>query len=108
METVSCNTEGTVDDAGATELAMLKFMHYCGVDYEKIRKAHFLEPMLRFPFDSARKRMSTVIQVADGERTEHGYNKRIHLKGASEIVLATCTHYLNAAGEKKPLDDIVN
>ena len=27
--------------------------------------------------------------------TEYGYDKRIHLKGASEIVLGACSHYLN-------------
>jgi len=46
--------------------------------------------MLRFPFDSARKRMSTVLEFeADDtqEKFEHGYPKRIHTKGASEIVL---------------------
>jgi len=54
--------------------------------------------MLRFPFDSARKRMSTVLEFDaenDDEKFEFGYAKRIHTKGASEIVLATCTHYLN-------------
>lgn len=105
IETVSCNTEGNAKEAGATELAMLRFLDFCGVDFEKVRKNHFLEPMFRFPFDSARKRMSTVIQVADDERTEHGYNKRIHVKGASEIILTVCTHYLNEAGEKKPMDE---
>jgi len=65
--------------------------------------------MLRFPFDSARKRMSTVLEFdADGddqEHFEHGYPKRIHTKGASEIVLQTCTHYLNDQGKKTVLDD---
>jgi len=59
--------------------------------------------MLRFPFDSARKRMSTVLEFeADDnqEKFEHGYPKRIHTKGASEIVLGTCTHYLDEQGNK--------
>ena len=56
--------------------------------------------MLRFQFDSARKRMSTVLELEDGEETEHGYGKRIHVKGASEIVLGTCTHYLDSNGNK--------
>ena len=30
------------------------------------------------------------------EKTEHGYNKRIHVKGASEIVLSTCKFYLDS------------
>jgi len=61
--------------------------------------------MLRFPFDSARKRMSTVLELEDNEPTEFGYPKRIHIKGASEIVLAVCTHYLDENGAKKLIDD---
>jgi len=50
--------------------------------------------------------MSTVLEV-DGEKTDHGYAKRLHVKGASEIVLATCSHYLNADGVKCVLEDTV-
>ena len=41
--------------------------------------------------------MSTIIDGANG--------KRIHVKGASEIVLESCTHYLDANGQKQPIDD---
>ena len=41
--------------------------------------------------------MSTVV--------EQSGQKRVHIKGASEIVLDTCTHYLDATGQKKPIDD---
>ena len=58
-------------------------------------------------FDSARKRMSTFINV-DDEKMEHGYNKRIHVKGASEYVLKSCSHYLNENGDKVVLDDTIN
>jgi Ca2+-transporting ATPase len=96
---------GTHISAGATELAMLKFIQRCGVDYVKLRSTHIdPETKLRFPFDSARKRMSTVIDTGS-ENTDHGYAKRIHTKGASEIILGTCTHYLNESGTKVPLDD---
>lgn len=46
--------------------------------------------------------MSTVIEC---EGTEFGYPKRLHVKGASEIVLATCSHYLDAGGSKVELSD---
>lgn len=51
--------------------------------------------------------MSTIIECdgVDGEATEHGYGKRLHVKGASEIVLSTCTHYLDSAGNKQELSD---
>jgi magnesium-transporting ATPase (P-type) len=75
---------------------MLKFSYRCGYDYVKLRKD--LPQVHRFLFDSARKRMSTIVQLTNG-------TKRIHIKGASEIVLDTCTHYLDASGQKKPIDD---
>lgn len=63
--------------------------------------------MMRFMFDSARKRMSTIIDLEDDEaaKTEHGYGKRLHIKGASEIILETCDSYLDYGGNKQPLDD---
>jgi len=104
-QAVSCNCVGTVDDAGATELAMLKFVKRCGIDYEDLRAKHlFKDTLLRFPFDSSRKRMSTVLEKI--EDNDKGYDKRLHVKGASEIVLATCTHYLDNDGTAQPLDDV--
>lgn len=41
--------------------------------------------------------MSTIITGPNG--------KRIHIKGASEIVLESCTYYLDANGQKQPIDD---
>ena len=47
--------------------------------------------------------MSTILQnVTDAE---YGYDRRIHMKGASEIVLESCKYYLNADGQKKELLD---
>jgi len=43
------------------------------------------------PFTSARKSMATVIQK---DSTYH-----CHVKGASEIILEQCTHYINSKGE---------
>ena len=38
-------------------------------------------------------------------QTEFGYDKRAHIKGASEIVLGSCSHYLTSDGEKVVLHD---
>ena len=81
-------------------MAMLKFITRCQVDFLSLRKKYLPDEMQRFPFDSARKRMSTVLELTLDEKTEHGYPKRIHCKGASEIVLSTCSHYLTADGNK--------
>lgn len=47
--------------------------------------------------------MATVLEhIKDNE---HGYDKRCHMKGASEIVLRSCTQYLDESGEVKELTD---
>jgi Ca2+ transporting ATPase len=104
-QAVSVNTAGTIQDAGATELAMLKFIKRCGVNFEAVREKYLGPQFMRFQFDSSRKRMSTVIDLTSDESSETGYGKRIHTKGASEIILGTCTHYINEQGEKVVLDD---
>jgi magnesium-transporting ATPase (P-type) len=73
---------------------MLKFISRCGVDYEDYRKRFLPKEYLRFQFDSARKRMSTVMELT--ENHENGFNKRLLTKGASEYVVDTCSHYLDA------------
>lgn len=98
-EAVSCNTSETIENSGATEKAMLKFITRCGFDFKYLRDQHIPKDLIRFQFDSGRKRMSTIITLGDDQ------TKRIHIKGASEIVLATCTHYLDAQGQKQPIDD---
>lgn len=47
--------------------------------------------------------MSTIIENC--EDLSNGYDKRIHMKGASEIVLENCSYYLNAKGERKALSE---
>lgn len=99
-QAVSCNTLDSIDNSGATEKAMLKFITRCQCDYVAMRSRYLPAGYLRFQFDSARKRMSTVITLDDGEPSDTGYNQRLHVKGASEIILETCTHYLDKDGIK--------
>mgnify|MGYP000058217497 CR=1 FL=1 len=47
--------------------------------------------------------MSTIIENC--EDLSNGYDKRIHMKGASEIVLENCSYYLNEKGERKALSE---
>ena len=50
--------------------------------------------------------MSTVVENAkDGA---DGYNKRLLIKGASEIVKACCSHYLDENGDVQQKDDIMD
>jgi len=48
--------------------------------------------------------MSTIIENVE---TPNGYNKRLHVKGASEIVKNCCSHYLDADGNVKEMTDEV-
>lgn len=108
-EAVSVNTTGDCADSVASEKAMLKFIYRCGVDFEALRKKYVPgdNDLIRFVFDPVRKRMATVIDLPgeEGAKTEFGYPKRLHVKGASEIVLETCTSYLDESGNKQSLDD---
>jgi len=83
---------------------MLKFITRCGVDIEALRKKYLPKDLMRYMFDSGRKRMSTFLEI-DDETLEYGYNKRLHVKGGAEIVLETCSHYVDESGQKTLMDD---
>jgi len=99
----TCNTVGTPKEASATEMAMLIMIDKFGVNIEDVRNKNLPKGFVRFQFTSKRKRMSTIISNCG--QTEHGHDKRIHMKGAAEIVLGSCSHYLNQDGEKVELQD---
>ncbi len=101
LQGASCNTSGTSKEANATEKAILKMLDKFGCDYESMREQHCQDPLTRFQFTSRRKRMSTILTKV--EDNEFGYDKRLHIKGAAEIVLASCSHYLNDKGERVSL-----
>lgn len=97
-------------DSVASEKAMLRFIRRCGVDYEDVRNNYLpKKDMIRFVFDPIRKRMSTVVNLPKDEaaQSQYGYDKRVHVKGASEIVLDSCQFYLDENGNKQNLDDNV-
>ena len=102
-QAICCNTSGSVEEASATEQAMLIFMNRLGVDVNKNRSTFMPLEFTRFHFTSKRKRMST-LTINNGE-TETGFDSRVHMKGAAEQVLASCSFYLDANSEKQPLHD---
>ena len=63
----SVNSIGTLTESSATEKAMLKFLDYCSVDFEAARTQLLPKEFLRFQFDSARKRMSTIVELPSSE-----------------------------------------
>lgn len=79
-----------------TECALLNFLVDLNGNYEYLRQIHTEETFLHvYTFNSIRKLMSTVIQRSD--------TIRLHMKGASEIVLQKCTKIVNPNGEITPL-----
>lgn len=97
------NTSGSIREASATEKAMMSFIMKFDVPLTEKRAEYLPEDFVRFHFTSKRKRMSTILSNVG--TTEFGYDKRCHIKGASEIVLGSCTHYLTTDGTKNPLHD---
>ncbi|KAI8329126.1 hypothetical protein BC941DRAFT_443499 [Chlamydoabsidia padenii] len=80
-----------------TECALLGWAKQLGSDYEQIR--HDLKVECVYPFASKRKTMSTVIR---NNITNQGY--RMYTKGASEIVLNSCTQFIDKDGKTHRLD----
>lgn len=82
------------ESGSATELAMLKLVNRCGIDIKKTRDdATIIQKM---PFSSSRKRTSTIAMT--------GGNVKLYVKGASEIILESCSSFQNFEGQKQALD----
>ncbi len=87
--------EGKLVTVGnSTEGALLQWLREAGIDYVKLRATH--QPIYQIHFSSDRKRSTTVVQL-DGRLVAL-------MKGAPEIVLEHCTHYLANDGSARPLD----
>lgn len=88
-----------------TECALLGLVQELGGDYKKTREEYPSEEFLKvYTFNSARKMMGTAIRVHQAENGVAGEDVcRLHVKGASEVVLKKCTSYLAADGSVLPL-----
>lgn len=93
-QSLACNSSATlVPYVGSkTEIALLEFLKNRSEDYEALRTQYVTPTSTKFPFSSQRKRMSIIL-----DNVENGLpnRKRMHIKGASEIVLESCTHFLS-------------
>ena len=101
IQATACNTTGNLKDSNATDLAILKFLSKIGNDFEKKREEHLPEGFMRFQFTSKRKKMGTILENINDN--QYGYNKRLIVKGAVEIVLGTCNTYLDQDGQHRNL-----
>ncbi|XP_021895915.1 calcium-transporting ATPase 9, plasma membrane-type-like isoform X2 [Carica papaya] len=103
---VAQNTTGNVfvpKDGGAaeisgspTEKAILSWAIKLGMKFDVVRSESLVIHV--FPFNSDKKRGGVAVKGADSE-------VHIHWKGAAEIVLALCTHYLDSNGHRQPIDE---
>eukprot|EP01061_Rhynchopus_euleeides_P037765 TRINITY_DN647_c0_g2_i1.p1 TRINITY_DN647_c0_g2~~TRINITY_DN647_c0_g2_i1.p1 ORF type:complete len:1024 (+),score=459.41 TRINITY_DN647_c0_g2_i1:166-3237(+) len=113
-ETFSLLTEGLIMNSTAardekdgkvkgnkTECAMLEFVSGMGPDISRVReRLHYEKTKLvhnrhTYPFNSHNKRMTTMLRV--------GHDMRVHVKGASELVLLDCDKQLLPDGKVVPL-----
>lgn len=78
-----------------TEHGLLGFVSLVQRDYVAIRNAVAEKDKKTFPFNSTKKRMTTLV-------TEGG-STTAYVKGASEVVLAACTRYVDKSGAVVPL-----
>ena len=107
MLSLACNSSTTFDEKGEekgnkSDQSLTKLLSKFGENVKAIREKYILDlggKKPQFIFTSVRKKMSTLI-TDNSLPTNH----RLLLKGASEIVLKSCTHYLNENGERKELD----
>ncbi|XP_050220475.1 calcium-transporting ATPase 8, plasma membrane-type-like [Mercurialis annua] len=106
IEAVAQNTNGSVyipEGGGETEFsgsptekAILVWGVKMGMKFQDVRSESTIIHV--FPFNSQKKRGGLALKLNDSE-------VHIHWKGAAEIVLASCTAYMDQNGEVVPLDD---
>lgn len=99
IEACCCNS--TFENS--TEVAIQEMLHKFEINEQDYIDKYLGANFQRFQFTSKRKRMSTIL--TNVEETDTGYKKRLHIKGAPEYVLDSCTHYITQENKKVPIDD---
>ncbi|ORY21723.1 calcium-translocating P-type ATPase [Neocallimastix californiae] len=90
------NDEGKIEFIGSkSETALLGMTKAMGIDYRSYRDNPCYQVVQVYPFSSAKKSMATLIKVnREAKGTGKGSFYRMHVKGASEIVLRYSTKAL--------------
>ncbi|KAK9269323.1 hypothetical protein L1049_001094 [Liquidambar formosana] len=89
--------DGEVELSGSpTERAILDWGVKLGMNFEAVRSNTKIIHV--FPFNSEKKRGGVALQLPDSQ-------VHIHWKGAAEIVLGSCTRYIDADGRVVPMDE---
>jgi magnesium-transporting ATPase (P-type) len=92
---------GNKTEASFLILAQSAWSHFDNTD-ERREEARFGKPdgSRLFPFSSKKKRMSVLVTKPDISGTDEW---TLYHKGAAELVLASCTSYLDIDGSEKPM-----
>ncbi|OUM60906.1 hypothetical protein PIROE2DRAFT_22887, partial [Piromyces sp. E2] len=110
FENVDEETHQIVFIGSKTETALLNFCQKMGGDYMAYRESKYIKQIQMYPFSSERKSMTTLIEInlnAEGiEYSEPIY--RVHIKGASEIVLGYCSHAMILPHPKDRQGEVIN
>nr|CAI38970.1 PMCA20 [Paramecium tetraurelia] len=77
-----------------TECALLEMCYKFGYDFRQIRQNMGEKIKKKFPFSSEKKKM-TIILDPKGDKTQF----KIYTKGAPDMLLDKCSHYINAEGK---------
>ncbi|XP_028114250.1 calcium-transporting ATPase 10, plasma membrane-type-like isoform X3 [Camellia sinensis] len=106
IESIAQNTTGSVfvpegggkyEVAGSpTEKAILQWGLDLGMNFDAIRSNSSIIHV--FPFNSEKKRGGVALKLPDSE-------VHLHWKGAAEIVLASCTRFIDTNDHFIPMDD---
>ncbi|XP_022854989.1 calcium-transporting ATPase 8, plasma membrane-type-like [Olea europaea var. sylvestris] len=106
IEGIAQNTTGSVfvpEEGGVlevsgspTEKAILQWGINLGMDFKAARSNSVI--IHAFPFNSEKKRGGVALKLSDSE-------VHVHWKGAAEIVLASCTSYIDTNNHVAPMDE---
>ncbi|XP_074564256.1 calcium-transporting ATPase 5, plasma membrane-type-like [Curcuma longa] len=110
IDGISQNTRGNVfhpKDGGVIELsgsptekAILSWGVKLGMNFDDARSKSSIIHV--FPFNSEKKRAGVAIQLSNSE-------VHVHWKGAAEVIVDSCTSWLDTDGKQQPMDpDKVN
>ncbi|OMO65525.1 Cation-transporting P-type ATPase [Corchorus olitorius] len=90
---------GDVEISGSpTEKAILSWAVKLGMEFDVVRSA--FKVLHVFPFNSEKKRGGVAVQQSNSDSEVH-----IHWKGAAEMVLASCSGYLDTDGCLQSIDE---
>ncbi|GMI91979.1 autoinhibited Ca(2+)-ATPase 9 [Hibiscus trionum] len=89
--------DGNIEISGSpTEKAILFWAVKLGMKFDTVRSESKI--LYVFPFNSEKKRGGVALQRADSE-------VHIHWKGAAEIVLASCSRYIDSNGDLQSINE---